>query len=196
MVSDDARWIRISLIEHHLYCARQAFLVETEPWADNPKTARGAVAHRRVDSGTVDHRGGIRVHHSVRLRHDALRILGVADTVEESADGALTPVEYKSGRRPDDATPARLQVAAQALCLSEMTGRPVPRAFVYYAKDNVRVEVWTEELREPLTRVLDEIRASLRARKPPSWTGHRSRCTQCSIRLSCLPELVAFGIPT
>lgn len=195
-MSGDARWIRISLIEHHLYCPRQAFLVETEPWADNAKTARGAVAHRRVDSGVVDHRGGIRVHHSVRLRHDALRIHGVADTVEESADGSLTTVEHKSGRSPDDATPAKLQVVAQALCLSEMTGRHVPQGFVYCAQENIRVEIRTEELREPLTRVLDEIRVNLRARKPPSWTKVRSRCTQCSIRPSCLPELVAFGIPT
>ena len=182
-------WVRISLIEHHLYCPRQAMLIVREDWSDNEHTVHGGVVHARVDGHGVDGRRGVRAHHAVALRHDALRLHGVADTVEEHPDGALVPVEHKSGRLPKDPAPAVLQATAQALCLAAMTGRPVHDAAVYYAAENRRLRISVDQHAWLLLAVLDEIRANLTAPHLPAWASRSALCRRCSLRPACLPEL-------
>lgn len=185
----EAPWLRISLIEHHVYCARQAVLIVREAWTENEFTVYGGVAHARVDKHGVDRRRGVRFHHAVALRHDELRLLGVADTVEEHPDGALVPVEHKSGRLPRDPAAAVLQATAQALCLTAMTGRRVSIASVYYAGDNRKLRIEVDEHTETLLAVLGEIRSNLDVQRLPPWTPRPALCRRCSLKPTCLPEL-------
>lgn len=182
-------WIRVSLIEHYVYCPRQAVLITREPWSDNRATAQGTVLHSRVDSGLRDHRHGLTIHHAVPLIHQGLRLHGVADTVEEHADGRLIPVEHKSGRSGWSRSAAAIQVAAQAVCLAEMTDRPVPLAALYFAKDNARLDVDVTSLIDPLHQALRGLRRDLESTRLPPWTSRRTRCRHCSLKPSCMPEL-------
>lgn len=186
-------WIPISRLEHHAYCQRQAVLIDREAWADDTATAHGSVVHARVDSGVSDRRNGLRVHHAVPLRHDGLLIYGVADTIEELPDGTLTPVEHKSGRSVRAPIPAILQVAAQALCLESMTGRVVPTAALYFAKDNKRLSVDVESQRLPVERCVADLRRNLQSDGLPPWTEQGQRCRACSLRATCMPELYVAG---
>lgn len=188
-----ARWINLSLIEHHVYCRRQAILIDREPWTENVDTAHGRADHLRIDSAVRDHRRGITVHHSVPLRHDGLRLRGLADTVEEDRFGSLVPVEHKSGSSKGDVRAATLQAAAQALCLAHMTGFPVPEAVVYFRGDNARVVVVIAAVTEPLLAVIDALRIDLADSRLPNWSTVPALCRRCSLRQTCLPELAKFS---
>lgn len=181
-------WIAMRLIEHHAYCRRQAVLTVREPWIDNRHTAHGIHDHARIDTGTSDSRRGVRVHHSVPLRHDELYLHGVADTVEERGDGTLTVVEHKSGHAVGAQRPATLQVVAQSLTLQRMTGRTVLAA-IYTRKDNHRVPVDPTTHLTDLLATLDHLRQDLTTEALPPWTTRRSLCTRCSLKPGCMPEI-------
>lgn len=189
------RWIPLALIEKHAYCRRQAVLAERELWTDNPDTAAGLALHARVDSAVTDHRRGLRVHHHVPLRHDSLRLHGIADTVEENTDGELIPVEVKAGRRGGRDNAAALQAAAQAVCLAEMTGRPVPVAIVFHKVSNSRTTVDVGALQSELLLTIERLRADLQESTLPRWTTTLARCRRCSLQPTCLPELRGQGAP-
>lgn len=197
MTGPDARgrWLPLALIEKHVYCARQAVLAERERWTDNPDTAAGLAIHARVDSGVTDHRRGLKVHHRVPVRHDGLRLHGIVDTVEESSDGRLVPVEVKVGRRSHLVdTSSAMQAVAQACCLQAMTGRPVPTAVVYHKASNSRTTIEVASTLPSLLGLLEQLRADLSVAALPPWTSAASRCRRCSLRPTCLPELRAYQL--
>lgn len=190
-LGDPVRWVPLAYIEKHAYCPRQAVLADREPWTDNVHTASGLAVHARINSGVTDGRRGVTIHHNVPLRHDGLRIHGIADTVEESVDGTLTPVEVKVGSGRSRGRAAALQAVAQALCLQHMTGRPVPTAVVYHRSNNQRESFSAQALAEELATTIDCLRAALTAPGLPAWSSYPSRCTGCSLRPTCMPELTA-----
>ncbi len=102
------------------------------------------------------------------------------------------PVEYKRGKarrwNNDD-----VQLCAQALCLEEMLGQPVPVGAVYHAQSKSRREVlFTPELRAETASAIDRLHALLASdRVPPPVL--KPRCRGCSLRGHCLPE--AFANP-
>ena len=72
-----------------------------------------------------------------------LGLAGVADIVEfhRAGDGETPyPVEYKRGK-PKLHRADEVQLCAQALCLEEMTGRPVPEGALFYGETRRRVVV-------------------------------------------------------
>lgn len=113
----DFDWLRISLVEHYAYCPRQAYLLVDGVWADNHLTVQGTAGHERVDSGGIDYRRGVVVHHRVALVSQRLRLHGFADAVEQHKGGQLLPVEHKRGRGAGDVFPSLAQAVAQAICL-------------------------------------------------------------------------------
>jgi CRISPR-associated exonuclease Cas4 len=100
------------------------------------------------------------------------------------------PVEYKRGRRRrwdnDD-----VQLCAQALCLEEMLGVPVPAGAIFHVKSKRRREItFTAELRaktEEAARRLHELVASGVTPRPVL----KPRCRGCSLHDLCMPELLA-----
>lgn len=186
---DAPRWVPLAYIEKHAYCPRQMVLADRESWTDNQHTALGQVVHARIDSSVTDSRRGITIHHSVPLRHEGLRIHGIADTVEESWDGSLTPVEVKVGAGRWRGSAAALQAVAQAICLQEMTGRQVDSAVVYNRSRNQREAFSVPDLKDKVVSTLDRMRDALDAPGLPTWACKPSLCTKCSLRPTCMPEL-------
>lgn len=127
------------------------------------------------------------MHQAVALRSEQLRLYGVADSVEDTPGGVLVPVEHKSSGRQLAA--ARLQVCGQALCLAEMTGRPVPRAVVYVRSERIRhVFAVDGAARAEVMLAADRLRAMLTdLRLPPVHTSVAA-CRSCSVYSVCLPE--------
>lgn len=182
--------VMISALQHYLYCPRQCALIHLEhEFANNVHTARGNAVHTLVDTPEAELRGDARIERALPLYSRALGLTGKADVVE--FHGATPyPVEYKNGPRR-----ARLadevQLAAQAICLEEMTGQAVPEGALYHFRSRRRrVVAITPELREKVRETAGAIRAFLATRILPPPVND-SRCDECSLRDICQPEAVA-----
>ncbi|MBK6659599.1 MAG: CRISPR-associated protein Cas4 [Proteobacteria bacterium] len=190
-MSDDEP-LPISALQHWAYCPRQCGLILLDQvFDDNLYTLRGNAVHAQVDRPGVDVRRGLRVERSLPLFSDRLGLVGKADTVEFEADGTPYPVEYKHGSRhkaADIAVCDDLQLAAQALCLEEMSGHAVPEGALFYASSKRRRVVPIDA--SLLQRVVDAVtavRAMLSAGRLPSPTTDTRRCNGCSLYDRCQP---------
>ncbi len=186
----DLEPIPVSALEHYSYCPRQYALIHREQTFDeNVFTLRGRIAHERVDQGLPSTQDGVRIERSVAIWSDELGLIGKADVVEFHGQTPF-PIEYKVGRRKPDRH-ADLQVCAQAMCLEEMLGVPVPKGAVYHAASRQRRGViFTSELRERVRRAVDGIRAiDAQESLPPPVED--KRCPPCSLIESCMPKVGA-----
>ena len=121
--------IALSDLQHWCYCPRQCMLIHAEQaFEENIHTLRGQAVHEKVDQPGVETRPGLKVARAIPLWCERLGLSGKADIVEFLADGTPYPVEYKHGRKGNAGKGIHddLQLTAQALCLEEMTGHPVP----------------------------------------------------------------------
>ena len=126
---------------------------------------------------------------SIPLWSESLGLTGRADAVEVWPDGSFVPVEYKMGGRHGDA--AEIQVAAQALCLEEMTGRPVLRAGIWFAGPRRREDVDIDtDLRSRTLQAVAEVRACFSAPCLPA-APNDARCENCQLLGHCLPDIVS-----
>lgn len=190
MEQDDP--ISLSALEHWSYCPRQCCLIYAEQaFAENIHTLRGQAIHARTDKAGIEAGfDGRRIARAVPLWCDRLGLVGKSDVVEFLPDGTPYPVEYKHGRkrerRHDD-----IQLAAQAICLEEMTGRSVPFGAIYHASSRRRREVAiTFELRQAMETCVAEVRAALqRPALPPPLND--KRCRECSLAGLCQPGALA-----
>ncbi len=185
--------ILLSALQHWCYCPRQCALIHVEQvFADNLHTLRGQAVHKQVDQPGVEIRAGLRVERALPVWNDRLGLIGKADIVEFEADGTPYPVEYKHGSRNKAAWIAAcddLQVAAQAVCLEEMTGKAVPAGALFYASSKRRREVKiTAELRQRVAEATIAVRARIDAGTLPP-PANDARCDKCSLRDLCQPTL-------
>jgi CRISPR-associated exonuclease Cas4 len=190
-VSDPADPIPLSALQHWCYCPRQCALIHVEQvFAENLYTLRGQAVHRQVDQPGVETRAGLRVERALPIWSDRLGLIGKADVVEFGADGTPYPVEYKHGARnkaPWIAACDDLQLAAQAICLEEMTGKPVSSGALFYAKSKRRREVRIDGgLRARVAEAATAVRAMLDDAVLPAPTFDR-RCDKCSLVEICQP---------
>lgn len=183
---DRTTWLTLSTLQHYAYCPRQASLLRDGVWADNHLTVQGIAGHERVDSGGVDRRRGVRVHHRVLLASATLGVHGVADAIEEDQAGQLMPVEHKRGRGAGELFPSLVQVVAQALCLEEMTGSAVPRVSLFITTERRREVFATDEYRQRVTDLIDEARVVLADEVPARYVARL--CTSCSVQNACQPR--------
>lgn len=181
--------VPVSAVEHYSYCPRQCALIHVEQtFEENLYTVRGKLAHERVDSGVDTAIRGVRTERSLPLRSVRLGLRGKADVVEFRREGPY-PVEYKVGRR--HGIHADLQLCAQALCLEEMLGVPVPRGALFYYATRTRHEVVLgNRLRQLTLTTIDAVRAMLRDQVVPA-PANDGRCRNCSLIDACLPDVVA-----
>ncbi|MBU2786571.1 CRISPR-associated protein Cas4 [Acidithiobacillus ferriphilus] len=183
--------VPLSALQHWIYCPRQCGLIHLEQqFEDNVHTARGQAVHHLVDTPGYEVKRGVRVERALPLWSDRFGLIGKADLVEFHPDGRIYPVEFKHGRKRgrihDD-----IQLAAQAMCLEDMLGRPVPQGAIYHASSHRRREVdITEDLRALVRETADAIRAMLASGILPPPVND-ARCRECSLREICQPELLA-----
>ena len=183
--------VNISALNQYAYCPRRYGLIYLEGEFDqNVHTARGNAEHERVDRAAhVVGKDGARVDYALPVWSDTVGLIGKCDVVEHWPDGALYPVEYKHGPKRkwlnDD-----LQLAAQAICLEEMFGRPVPAGAIYHAASRRRRELlFTPELRTLVEQTVEGIRDMLASgRLPPPVNDQR--CRECSLNALCQPEAI------
>lgn len=185
--------IPLSALQHWCYCPRQCALIHVEQvFAENLHTLRGQAVHKQADQPGVATRAGLRVERALPLWNDRLGLIGKADIVEFEADGTPYPVEYKHGTRSKAAWIAAcddLQLAAQALCLEEMTGKSVPGGALYYASSHRRREVAiTAALRQRVVDAITAVRQQLDAGIVPPAVSD-ARCRNCSLIELCQPSL-------
>lgn len=182
--------IPISALQHWVYCPRQCGLIHLEQaFEDNIHTARGQAVHHLVDEPGYELKSGVKVERALPLWSDRLGLIGKADLVEFRPDGSIYPVEFKHGRKRqkvhDD-----IQLAAQAMCLEDMLGRPVPTGAIYHASSRRRREVAiTPELRQWVESTANAIRTMLASGILPA-PANDQRCRECSLKEICQPEAV------
>ena len=184
----------LSALNQYAYCPRRFGLIYLEgEFAENVHTRRGEAAHAQVDAVTC--RAGNdtgRVETALPVWSERLALTGRCDVVEFSDEGVPYPVEYKYGSRRkwlnDD-----LQLAAQAICLEEMTCHAVLSGAIYHISSRRRREVAiTPVLRREVEQVVGEMRAMLTSRiLPPPHND--VRCQECSLQSLCQPGLLAAG---
>lgn len=188
---NDTEPIPLSALNQWSYCPRRCCLIHIEgEFTDNIHTARGTAEHKRADDFRQETQIGRRVETALPVWSDRLGLVGKCDVVEFLADGTPYPVEYKHGARKkwmnDD-----IQLAAQAMCLEEMTGKPVPFGAIYHASSRRRREVAiTAELRQAVETCVAEVRAALRGLTLPPPLNDK-RCRECSLAELCQPVLLA-----
>ena len=184
--------INVSALNHYAYCPRRCGLIYLEnEFSDNIHTARGNAEHERADySGWVTTKEGARAEYALPVWSDRLGLVGRCDVVEFWPDGAVYPVEYKHGARKkwlnDD-----LQLAAQAICLEEMTGKPVTHGAIYHHTSRRRREVAiTDSLRRQVEETVVAVRALLACGTLPPPVND-ARCKECSLKEICQPQALA-----
>lgn len=183
--------VPLSALQHWIYCPRQCGLIHLEQaFADNIHTARGQAVHHLVDTPGYEIKSGVRVERALPVWSDRLNLIGKADLVEFHPDGSVYPVEFKHGAKRqklhDD-----IQLAAQAMCLEDMLGRPVPKGAIFHASSHRRREVAiTPELKQRVIETADAIRAMLASGKLPPPVND-ARCKECSLKEICQPEALA-----
>ena len=182
-------FVPISAIQHMLYCPRQCALIHIErQWAENRYTAEGRVLHQRADAGGKERRGDTRFERGVRLRSLRLGVSGVADVVEIHTGGRPFPVEYKRGR-PKAHRADEVQLCAQAMCLEEMLGTPVPEGALFYGRNRRRkVVVFDDELRALTERTVADTRRLLAEGETPLPEYAPGKCNTCSLNEICQPQ--------
>jgi len=183
--------VPLSALQHWSYCPRQCALIHVEQaFAENLHTLRGRAVHALVDEPGTGRSGRIRIERAMPLWCERLGLIGKADIVEFYADGTPYPVEYKHGRRRQSRHD-ELQLAAQALCLEEMTGKPVRAGAIYHHSSRRRREVRIDdELRADVEAAALAVRAMLREAMLPLPVNDR-RCRECSLIGLCQPKPVA-----
>lgn len=184
--------INVSALNQYAYCPRRCGLIYLESeFSDNIHTSRGNAEHERVDqTGWETTREGARAEYGLPVWSERLGLIGKCDVVEFWPDGNIYPVEYKHGARKkrlnDD-----LQLAAQALCLEEMTGKTITHGAIYHHGSRRRREVAiTQALRDKVEETVGAIRAMIDSGKLPP-PANDARCKECSLKEICQPQAVA-----
>ena len=188
-VDEVAELVNVSALNQYAYCPRRCGLIYLEAeFADNLHTSRGNAEHAQVDHvAHVTTCEGARVEYSLSIWSDRLGMIGKCDAVEFWPDGTIYPVEYKHGHRHawinDD-----LQLAAQMLCLEEMTGKVVPKGAIYHHSSRRRREVAiTDTLCRQVQETLLAIRTLFASGTLPPPVNDK-RCRECSLKEICQPE--------
>lgn len=183
--------IMLSALQHWSYCPRQCALIHLEQAFDeNVHTMRGNAVHERVDDPGFETFEGVRSERALPVWSDRLGLIGKCDMVEFHPDGRIYPVEYKHGKKREKLHDD-LQLAAQAICLEEMFGKPVTHGAIYHHTSRRRREVAiTFELRQQVEETVAAIRAMLASGKLPPAVND-ARCKECSLNEICQPQAMA-----
>ena len=189
MEADDP--IMLSALQHWSYCPRQCALIHLEQAFDeNVHTMRGNAAHEQVDEPGFESFEGVRSERALPVWSERLGLIGKCDVVEFHPDGSIYPVEYKHGKKREKAHDD-IQLAAQAMCLEEMTGKVLTQGAIYHHGSRHRREVAiTPALREQVKQTVAAIRAMLDSGKLPP-PANDARCKECSLKEICQPQAVA-----
>lgn len=179
--------IPISLVAHHAFCPRRAWLEAAGEKADSYAMTAGVLAHTATDDPSTER--GDR-HRAIDVSHSEWGIIGRVDTVERR-DGQLEVVEYKATpvRRKTEVTqPMRIQLALQTACLEEM-GYHASRCSIYFTTQRRHLPVNLDSADMENARAeVDRTRETVVSLIAPEPLSDDVRCMGCSHAGVCLPE--------
>lgn len=183
-------FIPIAALNQYAYCPHRCWrMFCLGGFVDNQYTIEGTSLHDRVHTSGAGQREQVWQVRAVWLKSERYHLIGKSDLLEES-DGSWYPVEYKRGQRGEFDND-ELQVCAQALCLEEMTGQPVPVGYLYYAQSHQRQQVEiTAGLREQTIAAIAAVTQILNTGTMPPAI-YTPRCKGCSLYSQCLPKAAA-----
>ena len=183
-------YVTIAALNQYSYCPHRCWrMVCAGEFADNQYTIEGTQLHDRVHTLGDGHREEVWQVRAIWLKSDRYGLIGKADLVEET-NGHWVPIEYKRSHRGEFDND-ELQVCAQALCLEDMTGKPVPQGYIYYAQSHQRqlVEI-SAALRAATIETIQSVRTLLTTGAMPTAV-YTKRCEGCSLYRQCLPKAAA-----
>lgn len=189
-MKSESDYVPIAALNQYAYCPHRCWrMFCIGGFIDNQYTIEGTSLHERVHTPGDGQRQETWQVRAVWLKSEQYRLIGKSDLIEET-EGHWHPVEYKRGNRGEFDNDA-LQVCAQALCLEEMTGKPVTQGYVYYAQSHQRqlVEI-TPELRQQTIATLTAVADLLETGAMP-LPVYTQRCKGCSLYEQCLPKAAA-----
>ena len=185
-------YLPLSYLNHLEYCERRFWLMYVQGEMEiNAPVLQGIQQHQQAHTAGSAQEGETVVHRRLYVWSDRLQLIGFTDVVEEQA-GQLVPLEYKRGQmgkwRND-----HIQLCAQALCLEERTGQPIPYGEIFYWGSRRRVQVeFTPELRHQTEAAIQRAFALLTAGQLPPPNQPYKKCRDCSLEPICLPREVAM----
>ena len=185
----EIEYIPIAALNQYTYCPHRCWrMFCAGEFSDNQYTVEGTSLHDRVHTLGEGHREDTWQIRAIWLKSAQHQLIGKADLVEASA-GCWYPVEYKRGSRGEWDND-ELQVCAQALCLAEMTDKPVTQGYIYYAHSHQRqlVEI-SAELRQRAIATIQAVKTLLQTGLMPPAV-YSKRCQGCSLYAQCLPQAV------
>jgi len=202
----DTPLVPARMVNEFVYCPRLAYLMWTQgEWSETSDTVEGKRIHGRVDrpgaplpapealdTGEIP-AGGRIVSRSLTLSSATLGVIAKLD-IAEAEDGAVTPVDYKRGKRPHVSQgvhePERIQICLQALLLEEH-GYRVEEGAIYYAESRERVRVTLDdELRTAARRAVSDLRLTVSQSRIPPPLRDSPKCPRCALVTVCLPDEV------
>lgn len=186
----EADYVPIAALNQYAYCPHRCWrMFCAGGFTDNQYTIEGTSLHDRVHTTSQAQREETWQIRAVWLKSERYGLIGKSDLIEERG-GQWYPVEYKRGHRGEFDND-ELQVCAQALCLEEMTGKPVPLGYIYYAQSHQRqaVEI-TPTLRQDAIEMIAAISQLLQTGAMP-LPVYTPRCKGCSLYQQCLPKAAA-----
>jgi CRISPR-associated protein Cas4/CRISPR-associated endonuclease Cas2 len=188
--TDDGRPepIPISLVAHHAFCPRRAWLEAMGEHTDTHQMAVGAAAHAASDNPAASRPVASR---AIDVASPTLGVVGRCDTVEWDEAGRATVVEHKSTpvrRRAEVTEPMIVQLALQVSALRD-AGVRVNSAAVYFTEHRTRVPVpiGPDELALARSHVARTATLLANGHAPEPLEDDR-RCTRCSHAGVCLPD--------
>ncbi|MFQ5400019.1 MAG: PD-(D/E)XK nuclease family protein [Anaerolineae bacterium] len=132
---------------------------------------------------------GIWYRNNESLHITDLRLVGKPDYLVEATDGAIIPVEVKSGRAPEEPWEGHLlQLAAYCLLVDENYGRRPSYGILQY-RDKAFAVDYTEEMEAALLQVLSEMRNARFDEELDRDHNEWQRCARCGVRSACEQRL-------
>ncbi|MEA5600015.1 CRISPR-associated protein Cas4 [Nostoc sp. UHCC 0252] len=184
---NQTEYISIAALNQYAYCPHRCWrMFCAGEFTDNQYTIEGTTLHDRVHTTSDVQRGETWQIRAIWLKSEQYKLIGKSDLIEAES-GKIYPVEYKRGRKGEWDND-ELQVCAQALCLEEMTGKPVNTGYVYYAHSHQRqlVEI-NAELRQSAIATIQSVTNLLETGAMPKPV-YSKRCQGCSLYSQCLPK--------
>ena len=191
------------MVNEFVYCPRLAYLMWAQAeWAETGDTVDGKRVHARVDRANaplpapeaLEDESEKAVSRALTLSSERLGVIAKID-IAEAEDGAVTPVDYKRGKRPHVARgayePERVQVCLQALLLEEH-GYRVEEGAIWYAESRERVRVaLDDELRHAAREAVSRLRLTVAHGRIPPPLRDSPKCPRCALVSVCLPDEVS-----
>ena len=202
-VGGDVPVVPARMVNEFVYCPRLAYLMWAQAeWAETGDTVEGRRVHARVDRANAPLPAPEALKdapekvssRALTLSSERLGVIAKID-VAEAEDGAVTPVDYKRGKRPHVARgvyePERVQVCLQALLLEEH-GYRVAEGAIWYVESRERVRVvLDDDLRRATRDAVSRLRLTVANGRIPPPLRDSPKCPRCALVSVCLPDEVS-----